>query len=67
MAYQTVFKISDSPPPRLNIPINKKGLLVDTGATSHIITTDILKNCDSNFDPENHYMELANGTRMNNI
>ena len=67
-SHSYAFKISDTPSPRLtNIPINKKGLLVDTGATSHIITTDTLKNCDNNFNPETHFMELANGTRMNNV
>ena len=44
-----------------------KGLMVDTGATSHIITKDILQNCDETFDPNNHYMELADGSRKNNL
>ena len=44
-----------------------KGLMVDTGATSHITTKDILQNCHETFDPNNHYMELADGSRKNNL
>ena len=43
------------------------GMLVDTGATSHIVTTNILKRVDGNFKPAKHYMELADGTRHNNV
>ena len=43
------------------------GMLVDTGATSHIVTRDILKHIDGSFKPEKHYMELADGTRSNNV
>jgi predicted aspartyl protease len=43
-------------------------MLVDTGATSHIvITKDVLKRVDGNFNPAKHYMELADGTRRNNV
>ena len=42
-------------------------MLVDTGATSHIITTDKLIKVDGTFNPEQHYMELADGRRANNI
>ncbi|PIK39142.1 hypothetical protein BSL78_24019 [Apostichopus japonicus] len=43
-------------------------LMVDCGATSHIIT-DLSKfvSFDNTFHPENHYMELADGTRENNV
>ncbi|KAJ8021025.1 hypothetical protein HOLleu_40779 [Holothuria leucospilota] len=42
-------------------------LLVDCGATSHIVT-DITKfvSFDESFCPEEHYMELADGTREKN-
>lgn len=43
------------------------GMLVDTGATSHIVTKDILKRVDGSFMPAKHYMELADGTRSNNV
>ena len=43
------------------------GMLVDTGATSHIVTKDVLKRVDGNFNPAKHYMELADGTRRNNV
>ena len=42
-------------------------LMVDTGATSHIITRDIVKPYDPDFDPSRHFIELADGTRKNNI
>ena len=43
-------------------------LLIDTGATSHIIS-DPMKfvDCDVDFNPSNHYIELADGSRCNNI
>ncbi|XP_023251593.1 uncharacterized protein LOC111646346 [Seriola lalandi dorsalis] len=43
--------------------INEKGLMVDTGATSHIVT-DIaeFKSFDNTFKPETHCVELADGT-----
>lgn len=42
--------------------------MVDTGATSHIIT-DILrfKKFDDGFQSETHFMELADGTRCNGV
>lgn len=46
---------------------NPKGLLVDTGATSHIVTTDTLKRVDGTFNPAEHSMELADGTKTKNI
>lgn len=44
------------------------GLMVDTGATSHIIT-DIRKfrKFDPTFQPEKHFIELADGTRANGV
>ena len=41
--------------------------MVDTGATLNIVTNDILQNCDKSFDPSKHFMELADGSRQNNI
>ncbi|TWW61432.1 hypothetical protein D4764_04G0000780 [Takifugu flavidus] len=43
-----------------------RGLMVDTGATSHVIT-DVQKflKCDESFQPQNHTVELADGTRTN--
>lgn len=46
---------------------NPKGLLVDTGATSHIVTKDSFKRVDGTFKPTEHYMELAGGTKTRNI
>lgn len=43
-------------------------LLVDCGATSHIITNkDAFVNFDNNFKPESHIIELGDGSRTNNI
>ena len=43
-------------------------LLVDCGATTHIITDESkFVNFDDSFKPEQHYIELANGSRSNNI
>lgn len=60
-----MFKVSHTFLPD-NIKIN--GLLVDCGATSHIITDrDSFIKFDESFDPRSRYMELADGTRMNNV
>ncbi|KAJ8031034.1 hypothetical protein HOLleu_27627 [Holothuria leucospilota] len=42
--------------------------MVDCGATSHILT-DVSKfiKFDSSFNPDNHFMELEDGTRRNNV
>ena len=47
---------------------NKKGLMVDTGATSHIIN-DISKfrSFDNTFQPLKHCVELANGEKTNGV
>ena len=42
-------------------------MLVDTVATSHIVTKDVLKRVDGNFNQAKHYMELADGARRNNV
>lgn len=48
--------------------VKEKGLMVDTGATSHIIT-DIakFKKFDRSFQSATHCVELADGTRSNGI
>ncbi|KAJ8391013.1 hypothetical protein AAFF_G00097910 [Aldrovandia affinis] len=48
--------------------VKMKGLMVDTGATSHIIK-DIakFKKFDDRFQAETHCVELADGTRSNGI
>lgn len=48
--------------------LKQRGLMVDTGATSHIIT-DIEKftKFDHTFQPEKHFIELADGTRANGV
>lgn len=46
------------------LQIQRKRLIVDTGATSHIINDrSKFKNFDSTFKPERHSMELADGKR----
>ncbi len=45
----------------------KSELMVDCGASSHIVTEDKLKNCDESFNPETHYIELADGSKVNNV
>ena len=48
--------------------LKHKGLMVDTGATSHIIR-DIgkFKNFDNTFQAEKHVIELADGTRASGV
>ena len=47
---------------------NLRGLMVDTGATLHIVT-DIgkFKKFDNTFQSEKHFIELADGTRANDV
>ena len=60
-----VFKVSQEVLPD---NIKKNGLMVDCGATSHIITEkNSFKRFDRSFNPELHFMELADGTRRNNV
>ena len=43
-------------------------LLVDSGATAHIICNrDNFIEFDEHFDPKNHYIELADGVKSNNV
>ena len=51
-----------------NITYKRNNLLVDCGATSHIITDNSkFIEFDSNFNPSNHYIELADGSRTNGV
>lgn len=65
-AKEYAFWISDAEIPMLDI--KKKGLMVDAGATSHIIT-DIakFKKFDSSFQAGTHCVELADGSRSNGV
>jgi len=59
-----VFKVSQLLPDN----IEKNKLMVDCGATSHIITEkDKFTRFDECFDPKKHCMELADGSRRNNV
>ena len=60
------FRICDSEEPALDV--KRKGLMVDAGATSHIIT-DIakFKKFDSSFQAGNHCVELADGSRCKGV
>ncbi|XP_028291069.1 uncharacterized protein LOC114478151 [Gouania willdenowi] len=60
-----VFKASQDLLPD-NIKLN--GIMVDCGATSHIITDEEqFTQFDKTFDPNKHFMELADGSKMNNV
>ena len=46
--------------------VQNENLLVETGATSHIINdSSKFINFDNNFDPSTHFMELADGNKSN--
>lgn len=48
--------------------IKRHGLMVDCGATSHILADiNSFTRFEEDFNPSSHYMELADGTRMNNV
>ena len=47
---------------------NNAGILVDTGATSHILSNkELFTEFDASFDPAEHYLELADGNRYNDL
>ena len=58
------FHVEDRTSQRHN---NPKGLLVDTRATYHIVTKNSFKRVDRTFRPTEHYMDLADGTKIRNI
>ena len=48
--------------------VKDDSLLVDCGATTHIVNDEShFISIDENYKPENHYIELADGSRTNNI
>ena len=59
-----VFEINDRP----QRTIESKKIMVDTGATSHIIKDiERFKNFDDSFQPDNHFIEPADSTKMNGV
>ena len=59
-----VFKINDRP----QRTVESKGIMVDTGATSHIIRDIVrFKNFDDSFQPKKHFIVLADGTKTNGV
>ena len=59
-----VFKINDRP----QRTVERKRIMVDAGATSHIIKDiERFKNFDDSFQPDNHFIELADGTKTNGV
>ena len=55
--------------PNVEIPCNENvNLLVDCGATTYIVNDLAQFICfDKDFNPDEHYIELADGSRSNNI
>ena len=48
--------------------IDASAFLVDTGATCHIVNYDSgFISVDEHFNPENHYIELADGSKTCNL
>ena len=57
-----VFKVSGDAKSQGN------SLLVDCGATAHVVTCDSkFTSFDDKFDPGKHFIELADGTKTNNV
>jgi transposase InsO family protein len=51
-----------------NFPTTQHKLLVDCGATCHIINDrDRFTSYNTNFDPKHHYIQLADGRRSNQL
>lgn len=58
------FKVSESQ----LVGLKHRGLMVDTGATSHIITEiEKFRRFDDSFQPKDHTVELADGTRTSGV
>ncbi|RXN35004.1 myosin heavy fast skeletal muscle-like protein [Labeo rohita] len=48
--------------------VKMKGLMVDSGATKHIVTDiGMFEEFDSSFKPQSHILELADGERASGI
>ncbi|CAB3992128.1 Retrovirus-related Pol poly from transposon TNT 1-94 [Paramuricea clavata] len=61
------FIVSDAPAEN-DVDYLKASLLVDCGATTHIVNDKSkFTSFDESFNPEVHFIELADGTRYNNI
>ena len=59
------FKISDD---EIYLAVDNETFSVDCGATTHIVNKDEnLTYVNPSFKPEEHFMELADGTRANNV
>ncbi len=51
-----------------NVELENVNLLVDCGATTHIINDESkFVSFEKSFNPEEHYIELADGSRTNNV
>ncbi|KAJ8369136.1 hypothetical protein SKAU_G00091640 [Synaphobranchus kaupii] len=62
--YTLKARTEDTSLPGQQLQTQRKGLIVDTGASSHIINDKSkFKNFDGTFKPERHSMELADGKR----
>ena len=60
-----VFQLTDD---QLPLETNNERLLVDCGATTHIFNKDeYFVDEDPTFNPAEHFIELADGSRSNNI
>jgi hypothetical protein len=58
------FKVSENG----HVGVHGNCLLVDCGATSHIVNSaDVFVSYDKSFEPKHHFIELADGRRSNNI
>ena len=61
---QFVFKINDQP----QRTVESKRIKVDTGATSHVIRDiERFKDFDDSFQPDNHFIELADSSKTNGV
>ena len=59
-----VFGINDRP----QRTVESKRIMVDTGASSHIIRDiERFKNFNDSFQPNNHFIELADSTKTNGV
>ena len=67
--FEYVFQVSDTDAVKQRAHrANKKGLMVDTGATSHIINDiSMFRRFDDTFQPLKHCVELANGEKTNGV
>ena len=60
-----VFQLSDD---KLSFEFNNEHLLVDCGATTHVVNKDAyFIDEDPKFNPAEHFIQLADGSRSNNV